>query len=98
VLQKEIRSRGTDERNKEELRKVRMQERLTSLILQQREYKRVRSPQVGGNEEKYAKAREYEVGLDLAEDQEDLALILGNIRNQAKKVSLEEENKTSQIK
>jgi hypothetical protein len=53
---------------------------------------------VGGNEEKYAKAREYEVGLDLAEDQEDLALILGNIRNQAEKVSLEEENKTSQIK
>jgi hypothetical protein len=53
---------------------------------------------VGGNEEHCVEAREYEVGLDLAEDQEDLALILGNMRNQAEKVSLEEENKTSQIK
>jgi hypothetical protein len=43
VLQKEIRSRGTYERKKEELRKVRRQERLASLRLQQRE-QRERSP------------------------------------------------------
>jgi hypothetical protein len=48
VLQKEIGSRGTDERKKEELRKVRRQERLASLRLQQREAQRERSPQVGG--------------------------------------------------
>jgi hypothetical protein len=34
VLQKEIGSRGTKERNNEELRKVRRQEILASLILQ----------------------------------------------------------------
>jgi hypothetical protein len=37
VLWKEIKSKGIDERNKEELRKVRRQERLASLRFQQRE-------------------------------------------------------------
>jgi hypothetical protein len=37
VLHNEIRSRGIDEIKKDKLRKVRRQERLASLILQQRE-------------------------------------------------------------
>jgi hypothetical protein len=48
VLRKEIISKGIDERNKEDLRKVRRQERLSNLRLQQREAKIGRSPQMGG--------------------------------------------------
>jgi hypothetical protein len=98
VLWKEIGSRGTDERKKEELRKVRRQERLASLRLHQREAQRERSPQVGGQEEECVEAREDEAGLDLAEDREDSSPISGNIRNQAEKVAPEEENETPQIK
>jgi hypothetical protein len=68
VLQKEIRSRGIDERKKEELSKVRRQERLASLILQQREAQRGRNPHMGGQEEEYGEPREDEAGLDLVGD------------------------------
>jgi hypothetical protein len=97
VLRKEIGSRGTNERNKEELRKVRIQERLACISLQQREKKRGRSPQVGGREEEFAEEREDEVVLDLAEDQYS-SPISGNIKNRADKVALEEEKETPQIK
>jgi hypothetical protein len=48
VLQKELGSRGTDEGRSEELRKVRRQEILSILRLQQREEQRERSPYIGG--------------------------------------------------
>jgi hypothetical protein len=48
VLRKELGLRGTNEGRKEELRKVRRQERMDSLGLQQREAQRGRSPEMGG--------------------------------------------------
>ena len=45
---------------------------------------------MGGWEEEYGEAREDEAGLDHVGDQEDLALISGNIGNRAKKDAIEE--------
>jgi hypothetical protein len=87
VLQKEIISRGTYERKKEELRKVRRQEILVSLILQKREAQKGRSPQKGGKEEECGETRKEEEGLDLSEDIEDSSPISGNVRNEAEKVT-----------
>jgi hypothetical protein len=67
--------------------KVRRQEILAILRLQKTEAQRERSPQMEGQEEEGVGAREYEEGLDIAEDGEDSVLRLGKIRNQAKKVS-----------
>jgi hypothetical protein len=53
---------------------------------------------VGGRDEECVEAREDEVGLDLAGDQEDSAPISGNMRNQEEKDAPEEENESPQIK
>jgi hypothetical protein len=55
----------------EELRKMRIQERLASQILSEREVQRERSPQEGGKEGEGVEAREKEDDMDLEEERED---------------------------
>jgi hypothetical protein len=80
-LRKEVGPGEVEERQMEELWKMRRQERLASQRLSEREAQRERSPQEGGQEGEGVEAREKEVDMDLEEEREDSAPMPGNIGN-----------------
>jgi hypothetical protein len=73
---------------------MRRQERLASQRLNEREAQRERSPQEGGQGEEGVEAWEKESDMDLEEEREYSALMLGKIGNLAEETTPEDENKT----
>jgi hypothetical protein len=86
-LRKEGRSGEVEERQMEELQKMRRQERLASQRLNERETWRERSPQEVGQEGEGTYVREEDTDMNLGEGREDSAPITGEIRNLPKRSS-----------
>jgi uncharacterized protein (DUF58 family) len=94
VLRKELRPGEVDEGKEEELMKMRRQEILASKRLSEKEAHRERSPQEGGQDKECVEAREYQSGMDLAEEREYSTSIPGKIGSPIEDTSLEDENET----
>jgi hypothetical protein len=97
-LWKEVRPGEVEERQMEELWKMRRQERLASQRLSEREAQRERSPQEVGQEGEGVDVREEEADMNLEEEREDSAPMTGKIGNPAEETAPVEENETPQIK
>jgi hypothetical protein len=82
----------------EELWKMRRHERLASQRLREREVWRERSPRQVGQEGEGVDVREEEVGMNLEEEREDSAPMIGEIGNPVEETTQVEENETPQIK
>jgi hypothetical protein len=78
-LWKEVRPGEVEERQMEELWKMRRQERLASQRLSEREAQRERSPQEVGQEGEGVDVREEEADMNLEEEREDSAPMTGEI-------------------
>jgi hypothetical protein len=97
-LRKELRPGEGEERQIEELWKMRRQERLSSQRLSEREAQRERSPLEGGKEGEGVDVREEEDIMNLEEEREYSSQMTGEIGNLAEETTVVEENETPQVK
>jgi hypothetical protein len=97
-LRKEVEPGEAEERQMEELWKMRRHEILVGQRLSDKEAQRERSPREGGQEGEGVEAKEKEVDMDLEEEREDSTPMPGKIGNPAEETTPEEKNETPQIK